>query len=843
MVLSNVNRVFSTINNKKSNYMHATMFKDLVSNKMPEKVLDLFDQMNIQPDQFVLSTLFSACARLANDRAKETGRKLLDQMPKHFHNDNVLLTSAIYMLMKFGDIENAENLFQMMKKKDIITYGAIMKGYVENKMYDKALDLFEQIPFALQNTSYTIIFNACAQLANDRAKEIGRKLFHQMPKHFHNNNVLLTSAIDMLMKFGDVETAENLFQMMKKKDIITYGAIMKGYVENNMNDKALDLFEQMPLNPNNVIHIIVFNACAELANDRAKEIGRKLLHQMPKYFHNEIVLLTSAIDMLMKFGDVENAENLFQMMKKKDIITYGAMIKRYVKNNMYDKALDLFEQMPLNPNNVIYIIVFNACAQILNDRGEEIGRKLLHQMPKHFHNDNVLLTSAIDMLMRFGDVQSAEKLFRTIKKKDIVLYGAMMNGYNINNEPLKCLQLLEEIKQHGFILDECVSTILINACARLGMISRCQLVIDQIPSYLYNNQCIRNSLIHMWGKAGFVENAQKIFQSIDNPDVVAYNAMIYVYGLNRMGLEAVDLYRKMPHHLRNEVTYVCVLNGCSHSGLLDEAHSIFNESSQKNKQVITTMVDCLSRLYRFDEAQKLIDDYEKSNPPSSVMYMAMLSGARNSHQHILSKKIYDRMNILFPDEKETLKSGSILVGNTYSSVVDYQEAVNIRSKRIRELGTKVKPGVSWTEFNGEILQFKANDRSHPQSEEIHAKAKYISDVLIKYGYNYDSSWITRPLDEDETIESVLCTHSEQLAIAYHFVQQENPKFIQITKNLLTYAFTLLDGVTKLIAKIWQCKIIVRDANVYPSCIPIEEAFNTISTELKREKRSSRFYGI
>ncbi|CAF1336453.1 unnamed protein product, partial [Rotaria sordida] len=199
------------------------------------------------------------------------------------------------------------------------------------------------------------------------------------------------------------------------------------------------------------------------------------------------------------------------------------------------------------------------------------------------------------------------------------------------------------------------------------------------------------------------------------------------YGLNRMGLEAIDLYRKMPHHLRDEVTYVCVLNACSHSGLLNEAHSIFNEILQKNKQVITTMIDCLSRLYIFDEAQKLIDDYEKSNPPSSVMYMAILSGA------------------------QTLISGLIFLCNTYSSVGDYQQAENFRSNRIRELGTKVKPGVSWTEFNGEILEFKANDRSHPQSEEIHAKAKYISDVLIKYGYNYDSSWITRPLREDETI--------------------------------------------------------------------------------------------
>ncbi|CAF4305886.1 unnamed protein product [Rotaria sordida] len=78
--------------------------------------------------RFHVCTLFSACARVANGHAKEIGRKLLDQMPKHFHNNNVLLTSALNMLMKFGDVENAENIFQMMKKKDVIAYGAMMKA-------------------------------------------------------------------------------------------------------------------------------------------------------------------------------------------------------------------------------------------------------------------------------------------------------------------------------------------------------------------------------------------------------------------------------------------------------------------------------------------------------------------------------------------------------------------------------------------------------------------------------------------------------------------------------------------------------------------------------------------
>jgi hypothetical protein len=95
-------------------------------------------------------------------------------------------------------------------------------------MSDKALDLFEQIPFNLNGSGYTIMFNACAQLSNDRAKQIGRKLLHQMQNHFETDNYTQNSAISMLMKFGDVQNAEKLFQMSKKKDMVTYGAMMKG---------------------------------------------------------------------------------------------------------------------------------------------------------------------------------------------------------------------------------------------------------------------------------------------------------------------------------------------------------------------------------------------------------------------------------------------------------------------------------------------------------------------------------------------------------------------------------------------------------------------------------------
>ncbi|CAF4979311.1 unnamed protein product, partial [Rotaria magnacalcarata] len=73
-----------------------------------------------------------------------------------------------------------------------------------------------------------------------------------------------------------------------------------------------------------------------------------------------------------------------------------------------------------------------------------------------------------------------------------------------------------------------------------------------------------------------------------------------------------------------------------------------------------------------------------------------------------------------------------------------------------------------------------------------------------------SSWITRVLNEDETVESVLCGHSERLAIAWGFVANLNASKLQMMKNLRICGDC--HRSKKLIAAIRQCEIIVRDPN-------------------------------
>ncbi|CAF2115377.1 unnamed protein product [Rotaria magnacalcarata] len=149
-----------------------------------------------------------------------------------------------------------------------------------------------------------------------------------------------------------------------------------------------------------------------------------------------------------------------------------------ISNNMPTKVLDLFDEMNIEPNQAILAVLFSACSRVGNDRAMKIGRKLLNQMPKNFLNDNKLLTSAINMLMRFGD--------------NIITYATMMNGYNINNEPLKSLKLFEDMKRDDINADAIVLIILIGACAPIGMLSKCQSIVAQIPLHFYENQRICN---------------------------------------------------------------------------------------------------------------------------------------------------------------------------------------------------------------------------------------------------------------------------------------------------------------------------------------------------------------
>ena len=66
--------------------------------------------------------------------------------------------------------------------------------------------------------------------------------------------------------------------------------------------------------------------------------------------------------------------------------------------------------------------------------------------------------------------------------------------------------------------------------------------------------------------------------------------LVNAYGRVGMGAEAVDLYSQMPEKMRDSISNICVLNACSHAGLVDQATKIFHHVHVKTDKIVTTMV-------------------------------------------------------------------------------------------------------------------------------------------------------------------------------------------------------------------------------------------------------------
>jgi pentatricopeptide repeat protein len=146
------------------------------------------------------------------------------------------------------------------------------------------------------------------------------------------------------------------------------------------------------------------------------------------------------------------------------------------------------------------MLFFNACAQLRNEEALKLGKQVLSQFFNEFNQKNVksmALYGALNMFIKCDDIKSAEILFTKLNK-NVVCYGSLMKMYNDKNEPEKTLNLFEQMKQTKIEPNQIIFVLIINACAKIGDLSKCESVLLQVSNSCLNDIRIQNSLIDMW---------------------------------------------------------------------------------------------------------------------------------------------------------------------------------------------------------------------------------------------------------------------------------------------------------------------------------------------------------
>ncbi|XP_057815488.2 pentatricopeptide repeat-containing protein At2g13600-like [Cryptomeria japonica] len=525
-----------------------------------------------------------------------------------FATNTVLQNTLINMYDKCGSLVDSRYVFNCMTEPNVFSWNVMIAAYRRHGFSQEALTLFSQMQqTAVQPDHFTFssILPVCANMASlEHGLQIHGKVIRC---GFHSDIIVMNTLIDMHAKCKRMQKARELFDKMPAPTVVSWNAVIAGYMQNGLIKTGVEIFKKMQLlgiNLNSATFAIILPLCAKTGFlEQGMEIHRKIIESG---FLSDGVVVTALIDMYIKCGRLQKADVLFDKMSQRNAFSWNAMIVGYAQNGFVEKAFKSFQQMLMagvNPDSTNIASILPTCAKLgVLEHGTEIHQKVIES---GFLSD-VVVTALIDMYAKCGNIQKARKLFDKMHNSDVVSWNAIIAGYTHNgaldeafrlfeempqrdvvswtaiiagytqNDPVeKALEIFNQMQQAGVNPNVATFVSILSACARIGALEQGMEIHQKIIENGFLSDVVLNSLIDMYAKCGSMPRAHVLFDKMLDADVISWTAMITGYAQSGVLDKALRLFKEMPK--RNVVSWTAMIAGCAQNGLFDKAILLFKQ--------------------------------------------------------------------------------------------------------------------------------------------------------------------------------------------------------------------------------------------------------------------------
>lgn len=655
--------------------------------------------------------------------------------------------------------------------------------------------------------NFTYLLKVCGDNADlRRGKEIHGQL---VANGFASNVFAMTGVVNMYAKCRQIGEAYKMFDRLPHRDLVSWNTIISGYAQNCWAAPALEMVLQMQeegQRPDSITLVTVLPAVADVGSLR---IGKSIHgYAVRAGFSSLVNVSTALLDMYSKCRSVKTARVIFDRIEKRSVVTWNSMIDGYVENENPKEAVAIFEKMldeQVEPTNVTVMGALHACA----DLGDLERGMFVHKLLTRLKLDSSVsvMNSLISMYSKCKRVDLAAEIFNDLREKTLVSWNAMILGFAQNGCVSEALNHFCQMHSQNVKPDTFTMVSVIPALAELSVTRQAKWIHGLVVrSCMDKNVYVMTALVDMYAKCGAVDTARKLFDMMEDRHVITWNAMIDGYGTHGLGRSAVQLFKAMQKGTvrPNDITFLCILSACSHSGLVDEGLRYF-DSMKQDYGIEPTMdhygsvVDLLGRAGRLKQAWDFIQ--KMPIEPGITVFGAML-GACKIHKNVeLGEMAANKLFELNPQEG----GYHVLLANIYATASMWSEVAEVR-KIMEKEGLQKTPGCSLVELRNEVHSFYSGSTDHPQSKRIYAFLETLVDEIKAAGYVPDTHSIHDV--EDDVKEQLLNSHSERLAIAFGLLNTSPGTTIHIRKNLRVCGDC--HDATKYISLVTGREIIVRD---------------------------------
>jgi pentatricopeptide repeat protein len=198
---------------------------------------------------------------------------------------------------------------------------------------------------------------------------------------------------------------------------------------------------------------------------------------------------------------------------------------------------------------------------------------------------------------------------------------------------------------------------------------------------------LTTTLVDMYAKCGVMEKAEEMFSEIRDHDMASWNSLISGYALKGQVEEAMHCFKRMQMEgfSPDAINFLCLMNACSHSGLVEEGETCFMLMNGKCKIIpdldhYTCMVDLFGRAGIFEKAIEVI-----MKMPSSHYFLvwdALLGACQKWGNVMVGRFAFEQAVQLNPDNG----AAYVLMSNIYVAAGLKEDAEMIEVRQNMQYG-------------------------------------------------------------------------------------------------------------------------------------------------------------
>ncbi|TKY68238.1 Pentatricopeptide repeat-containing protein [Spatholobus suberectus] len=623
--------IFRNMGSKRDLVSWSAIISCFANNGMESHALVTFLDMlqhGIYPNEYCFTASIRSCS---NAQHFSIGRVIFGFLLKtgYFDSDVCVGCALIDMFTKGGDdIESARMVFEKMQERNVVTWTLMITRFAQLGLLGDAVDFFcrmlvsEHTPDRFTLTS---LLSACAEM---EFLSLGKQLHSWVVRSGLASDVCVgCSLVDMYAKCaadGSVENSRRIFDSMPRHNVMSWTALISGYVQGGQEQEAIKLFCDMlhgHVAPNCFTFSSVLKACANLPDFG---FGRQLHGRTIKLGLFAIDCVGNClVNMYARSGRMECAQKAFNVLFEKNLILYNTAVDANAKELDSEESFNHeIEHTGIGATSFTYACLLSGAACIGTiGKGEQIHALIV----KSGFGTNLCINNAlISMYSKCGNKEAALQVFNDMGDRNVITWTSIISGFAKHGFATKALELFNEMLEIGVKPNGVTYIAVLSACSHVGLIDEAW---KHFNSMHYNHGIVPRMehyacMVDLLGRSGLLSEAIEFINSMPfDADALVWRTFLgscRVHRNTKLGEYAAKMI--LEGEPRDPATYILLSNLYASEGRWDDVAAIRKSMKQKKliKETGYSWIEVDNQVHKFHvgdtshpQAQKIYDELDE----------------------------------------------------------------------------------------------------------------------------------------------------------------------------------------------------------------------------------------